>query len=122
MIVPEPNVKDYPDLIDRTVLCDRINQLRTLGSSSTVEFVDAMQTAIRALDSTPVGITTTTVIDTKPDYTITYGTHKPEDERILFVCPYCGTHFLARDPGFIPNCHNCNGVMRIAKGTQEETG
>lgn len=29
-----------------------------------------------------------------------------------FSCPCCGTHFIAGDPGFIPNCHNCGSVMR----------
>lgn len=29
-----------------------------------------------------------------------------------YTCPCCGTHYIARDPGFIPNCHNCGSVMR----------
>ena len=32
-----------------------------------------------------------------------------------FSCPCCGTHFIAGDPGFIPNCHNCGSVMRKDK-------
>jgi len=31
--------------------------------------------------------------------------------KISFSCPYCGTHYFARDPGFVPNCHNCGAVM-----------
>ena len=29
-----------------------------------------------------------------------------------FICPRCGTYFIARDLGFIPNCNNCGSVMR----------
>ena len=35
-----------------------------------------------------------------------------KEEFISFSCPYCGTHYIARDPGFIPNCHNCGAIMR----------
>jgi len=29
-----------------------------------------------------------------------------------FTCRYCGTHYIARDPGFVPNCHNCGSIMQ----------
>ncbi len=38
--------------------------------------------------------------------------YREPEEKISFSCPYCGTHYLARDPGFIPNCHNCGAIMR----------
>ena len=34
-------------------------------------------------------------------------------ESKVFMCPCCGTHYIARDPGFVPNCHNCGAVMKI---------
>ena len=28
-----------------------------------------------------------------------------------FVCPCCGTHYIADSAGFIPNCKNCGSTM-----------
>lgn len=39
-----------------------------------------------------------------------YSSASPETKS--FLCPYCGTHYIARDPGFVPNCHNCGAIMR----------
>ena len=38
--------------------------------------------------------------------------HLDRDLHITFVCPCCGTHYIARSEGFIPNCHNCGSVMK----------
>lgn len=35
---------------------------------------------------------------------------KPISEK--YVCPYCGTTFIATEGGFIPECKNCGGVLR----------
>lgn len=42
--------------------------------------------------------------------TARYPSVSPETKS--FLCPYCGTHYIARDPGFVPNCHNCGAIMR----------
>lgn len=48
----------------------------------------------------------------KADTTV-YATHPRVDQKLIsFTCPCCGTHYIAGDPGFIPNCHNCGAVMR----------
>lgn len=39
---------------------------------------------------------------------------------LLFSCPNCGNHFIARDPGFVPNCQNCGTVLRLDKLDKEE--
>ena len=45
--------------------------------------------------------------------TMVYATHPRVDQKLIsFTCPCCGTHYIAGDPGFIPNCHNCGAVMR----------
>lgn len=30
-----------------------------------------------------------------------------------YVCPFCGTVYIATDGGFIPECKNCGGTMRL---------
>ena len=30
---------------------------------------------------------------------------------ITYVCPYCGTNYIADSSGFIPNCKNCGATM-----------
>lgn len=48
----------------------------------------------------------------KADTTV-YATQPRVDQKLIsFTCPCCGTHYIAGDPGFIPNCHNCGAVMR----------
>ena len=43
---------------------------------------------------------------------ITTGTFpKPLNEK--YVCPFCGTVYIATDGGFIPECKNCGGTMRL---------
>ena len=29
-----------------------------------------------------------------------------------YMCPYCGTTFIATEGGFIPECKNCGGTLR----------
>ena len=30
-----------------------------------------------------------------------------------YVCPFCGTVYIATDGGFVPECKNCGGAMRL---------
>ena len=30
-----------------------------------------------------------------------------------YMCPYCGTAFIATEGGFIPECKNCGGTLRL---------
>lgn len=30
-----------------------------------------------------------------------------------YMCPYCGTTFIATEGGFIPECKNCGGTLRL---------
>ena len=36
---------------------------------------------------------------------------KPKIKSATYVCPYCGTHYIADTAGFIPNCKNCGATM-----------
>lgn len=42
---------------------------------------------------------------------ITTGTLPKYNEK--YVCPFCGTVYIATDGGFIPECKNCGGTMRL---------
>ena len=30
-----------------------------------------------------------------------------------YMCPYCGTTFIATEGGFVPECKNCGGTLRL---------
>ena len=89
------------DLIDRDALINRL-QIKadtdvSFGCSAS-EFTEALNSFVTLTNNTPT-------------YT-TYATSPARATDKLFRCPCCGTHYLARDPGFVPNCHNCGAVMR----------
>ena len=97
-----------------TELDEKLDTLKKFGCSKRA-YADALQDAIAISISTP---TTTAINDSsglawhKYDYATISAPVEPKDTKVLFSCPCCGTHYLASDPGFIPNCHNCGAVMR----------
>lgn len=68
---------------------------------TTDAFIDAL-TAVNAPTDNTISI-----VDTEPIWVT-----KTSINSKSFTCPCCGTHYIARDPGFVPNCHNCGSVMR----------
>ena len=59
---------------------------------------------IGSLDNpSPILVASSTTVSTCVDY--------PRISK-SYTCPCCGTHYIARDPGFVPNCHNCGSIMR----------
>lgn len=76
---------------------------------------DQLNDCLVRTDISNIGLLTdaTLTISNFPTTLTCNGTYYNEPERkISFSCPYCGTHYLARDPGFVPNCHNCGAIMR----------
>ena len=107
------------DLIDRDALVHELKNLTSVQlSCSYDEFVEAIK-PLSTLCADDISGGTICITDVRGSVAVApkadVGVISPIESNVLFVCPYCGTHFLARDPGFIPNCHNCNGVMRMAK-------
>ena len=88
-------------------LIDRESVLQSFGCTAE-QFSNILTTVPRisqdSYDVTVASIPYTTVVDTVSNI--------ESSENILFICPYCGTHYIARDPGFIPNCYNCGAIMR----------
>ena len=92
--------------------------------SDTSSFADAVKdfgcttdTFIGVLTGVNAPIDTTISVDaTRPIMITKTSTSYVEDYSLIksksFTCPCCGTHYIARDPGFVPNCHNCGSIMR----------
>ena len=92
---------------------DRLSGLSSFGCNAD-EFAEAI-TNISSLTATTIATGTVAISSTENDLmwdSCATVSSNPVFPLVSFSCPYCGTHYIARDPGFIPNCHNCNGVMR----------
>ena len=96
-------------LIDRTEL---LSGLADKTGCSVKEYQDALDTMITTINGQNICSSNIAISDPYYSHSVITTTYAPVEDRTSFTCPYCGTHYIARDPGFVPNCHNCGAIMR----------
>lgn len=99
------------ELIDRV---EFLGKMADKAGCSVTEYQDALGTAITIINGQDLISSDITIANPTCGHNLTWTTcsSKPPEDKTSFICPCCGTHYIARDPGFVPNCHNCGAIMR----------